>query len=1039
MDYLLPLWLRQYMTQRQKRDPLSLAHPQTHSIQQSFALIALEKNSRPTPSSSSSASSSTTTTLSNRSKFPFTSTTSLYRKVTPQDLSSLNSQEIVRVAIYVMKRSHLDFADPFSSEKVHTAGEEYSKQHNKVHPMVSVAADIYLSNNFNIGKSVLHNPSYPLRRPLESAVAIATFCAKASGGLRSISSLSTPQSPTPSSIAGAKWLAKLGQIIFGGPCSHAGHSHHRRTRASLELLERPNIELGKQILAEEQQRDRKKKSRIRPHSINVPGLSTLLQVSGKQSPTDFYPLTSSEVMAARGSEQNADTLSRSTSNSTLSVSSSTGDKWCKHCSRAVACLVLVAQQEASKSNGEDEYVFDHSGFGTESAFERLDLPSATSSMLSSPSTPQLDFRPRLRSKNDELDDPDIPDALPYIVFDHSHQQHHEGSFPAPSPPNQSSNTNPSQQRKTSSLEKSLADAFSSEFATDSLKKDKTKLPPFIPRLMSRSNSNSNNSRTHSPSLGSDVELVSRATSSMSLSSSGQGTSLTSAGSSPHPIPAQPFVSPSFSLSPPKTLLERDLAEAIATDNRLPFTGIINTGRRLSSDLGLHPKPSLDSIRESVSRSNSGRSSLSSVQSLARSPGEAEAAKQDNSEEVHEADKAESEGESDKNVAHVDSSEAEETSDAEKPDQDKEVALEGTLDSKDKEDLRESGQSTPSSKLASLVSSRASSPINRGSADESKSENASHQTSSISTRETSPSHSLLVTSTRSPQSLDQDLNQTKEPERVHRPFYALGLHGQTPTDAYATEIEESIQKGRLAPNVALDDDDDDDDENNSSASHSLLLESSTVLTEPSEGSDREQVESEESDPDRPTDDLKASSTLSSDKDALESGGSSPRSPGSLSNSGNENDQDGGLEDEYDEENDDFDPLSPVSTKPFTSSLRPMSSISSISTLTDDYLTTGSSEDDHNNDYVSTRPTYTLEGNLTSQQQRALEEKKRRRHRRQQLVDDAQRKQEQLDRIKAQLELRHLGKIRQQVSFWEEKGVLEQRVVSVEEVELDLGDN
>lgn len=936
-----------------------------------------------------------------------------------------------------MKRSHLDFADPFTSEKVHTAGEEYSKQRNQVHPMVSAAAEIYLSKKFNIGKNVLHNPSYPLRRPLESAISIATFCAKASGGLRSKSSLSTPQSPTPSSIAGTKWLVKLGQIIFGGPCSHAGHSHHRRTRASLELLERQNIELGKQILAEEQQRERKKMSRIRPHSISTPGLSTPLQTSGKQSPTDFYPLTSSEVLAARGSEQDADTLSRSTSNSTLSVASFTTDKWCKHCSRAVACLVLVAQQEASKSNGEDEYVFDHSGFGTESAFEQLDLSSATSSMLSSPSTPQFDFRPRLRSKSDELDDPIIPNTLPYIVFDHSREQHHEGFFPAPSPPNQSSNTNLSQQRKTSSLEKSLADAFGSEFATDSLKKEKTKLPPFIPRLASRSNSNSNNSRTHSPSLGSDVELVSRTTSSVSLCSSGQGTSHAGTSSSPRPISAQSlFVSPSFSLSPPKTLLERDLAEAIATDARLPFTVIINTGRRLSSDLGLHPRPSLDSIRESLSRSNSGRSS-SSVQSLAKSPGEAEVAKKNISEDDRKADKGETDGERDK-VAHVGSSEAEDTGGAEKRDLEKEVTVEGTSDNEDEGDPRELGQSTTSSRPVSPTSSRVSSPISRSSANESKSENVSHQTSSTSTRETSPSHSPLVTSTPS-QSSGQDFNQAKEPERVHRPFYALGIHGQTPTDAYATEIEESIQKGRLAPKVARDDDDDNEDENNSSASHSLLLESSTMLTEPSEGSDREQVESEGSDPAQSTDDLKASPSLSSEKDALESNGLSSQSPGSLSNSGNEDDQDDSPEDEYDEKNDDFDPHSPVSTKSFTPSLRPMSSISSISTLTDDNLTTGSSEDDHNNDHHSTRPKDTLEGKLTSQQQRALEQKKRHRHHRQQLVDDTQRKQEQLDRIKAQLELKRLGKIRQQVSFWEEKGVLEQRVVSVEEVEVDLDDN
>lgn len=958
-----------------------------------------------------------------------------------------------------MKRSRLDFADPFTSEKVHTTGEEYSKQHNQT----PAAAGIYLSRKFNVGKSVLHNPSYPLRRPLESAISIATFCAKASGGLRSKLSLSAPHSPSPSSIAGAKWLAKLGQIIFGGPCSHAGHSHHRRTRASLELLERQNVELGKHILTEEQQRERRKlNGGNRPHSISTTSGNTPLQaLSGKQSPTDFYPLTSSEVLAARGSEQD-NRLSRSTSASTLSVASnqSTGDKWCKHCSRAVACLVLVAQQEATKTEV-NEYIFNDAGSVTGSAFEHLDIHSATSSMLSSPSTPQFDFRPRLRSKSDERD-PSIPDASPYIVFDHSHVQHDKGVFPSPSPPDQSSNSKTSQQRKTFSLEKSLADAFGTEFATDSVRKVTTKLALSIPRLVSRSNSNSNNSRTHSPSLGSDVELVSRTTSFVSLSSFGQGASHTGASSSPHHIPAQPlFVSPSFSPSPPKSLLERDLAEAIATDARLPFMGsLASTGRRLSSDLGLHPKPSLDSVRESVSRSNSGRSSSSSEQLAGGSPGKGQevAIEYDSGGKDRKVDEeGQSDGESDNNLAHISDSEvAEDTSDAEKQVRDKKVVLEGTLDNENKEDKEykeykedkevspELRQVTPSSKSVSPISSRASS-LSRNSVDESRSENLSHQTSSTSTRETSPSRSPVATSSTTLQSSDQDLGEeTKEPQRIHRPFYALGIHGQTPTDAYAAEIEESIQKGRRAsPPSALDDEVGRD---NSSASHSPQQESSTVLTEPSEGSDREQVANEEeSDPDHQADEVKASTSLSLDKEnAPESSGSSPLSTRSLSNSDNEDDQDDSLGDE--EENDDFDPHSPFSTKSFTSSLRPMSSISSMSTLTDDYLTTGS-EDDANNDHHSPRSFDALEGNssqspsaLTQEQRRALEQKKRRRHRRQQLVDDAKRKQEQLDRIKAQLELRRLGKIRQQVSFWEEKGVLEQRVVGVEEVEVpDLDDD
>ncbi|KAG0016282.1 hypothetical protein BGZ81_011311 [Podila clonocystis] len=752
----------------------------------------------------------------------------------------------------------------------------------------------------------------------------------------------------------------------------------------------------------------------RPHSISITaGNAPLQALSGKQSPTDFYPLTNSEVLAARGSEQ-GNTLSRSTSTSTLSVASnqSTADKWCTHCSRAVACLVLVAQQEAIKT-GEDEYVFDDTGFGIGSAFEHLDIHSATSSMLSSPSTPQFDFRPHLRSKSDERNGPSIPDASPYIIFDHSHKQHNEGVFPAPSPPDQSSNTKTSQQRKTSSLEKSLADAFGSEFATDSLRKETTKPASFIPRLVSQSSGNNNNSHTHTPSLGSDVEL---------------------------------------------SLLERDLAEAIATDASLPFTGsLTSTGRRLSSDLGLHPKPSLDSIRERVSRSNSERSSFSSVLSAGGSPGEVQevAFKHENGKSRKIDEEEESDSEIDHNLAHVSDSEvAEDTSDAETQVRDKEVALEGTSDNednKDKDVSPGSKQTTPRSRPASSTSSRASS-LSRNTADESRSENVSHQSPSASTRETSPSYSPVATSTPSLQSSGQSLDQaTKDSERIHRPFYALGIHGQTPTDAYATEIEESIQKGNKAsPPPATDGNDEDD---NSSASESPLQESSTVLTEPSEGYVPEKVENEEeSNPDQQADEVEVSPSLSSDKgNTPESSGSSPRSTGSLSNSGNEDDQDSlddSLEDQDDdEESDDFDPQSPVSTKSFTSTLRPMSSISSMSTLTDDYLTTGSSEDDANTDHHLPRPSEALEGNtsqslsaMTQEQRRALEQKKRRRHRRQQLVDDAKRKQEQLDRIKAQLELKRLGKIRQQVSFWEEKGVLEQRVVSVEEVEVpDLDDD
>ncbi|KAG0249201.1 hypothetical protein BG011_009515 [Mortierella polycephala] len=74
-------------------------------------------------------------------------------------------------------------------------------------------------------------------------------------------------------------------------------------------------------------------------------------------------------------------------------------------------------------------------------------------------------------------------------------------------------------------------------------------------------------------------------------------------------------------------------------------------------------------------------------------------------------------------------------------------------------------------------------------------------------------------------------------------------------------------------------------------------------------------------------------------------------------------------------------------------------------------------------------------LTRRERKLEQKRKMRRHKRRLLVNDAKRKQEQLERIQAQLELKTLGKIRQQVSFWEEKGVLEQKVVAMLEVDDD----
>ncbi|KAF9424656.1 hypothetical protein BGZ94_007995, partial [Podila epigama] len=1240
--------------------PASLAHPRFHSIQQSLTIIAQQRTSTTIlPSSSSSSSSSVSvsvssvlsrassktlgrsnTTKNSRSKLSFTSTTSVFRKVTHQDLSLLNSQEIVRLAIYIMKHSDLDYADPLTCERVHTAGEDYYTKRNnnnnnnaehKQQPTttMSAAAEIYFSETFHIGQSVLHNPEYPLKRPLESTIAIATFCAKASGGLRTKSSYAqpAPQRTTPNSIAssraGAKWLARLGQIIFGGPCSHAGHPHHRRTRASLDLLEHQNIELGKHILVEEQRRRQEivtsrrhtlhfatssnKRSSPPSNNESFGVVSPFTPHSGSQSPiaADFYPLSQSELLAARDS-----TPTTSDSTSTLSTTGTSRrsaiDKWCKHCSRAVACLVLVAAQEAriraakqqqqddqqqqqqqQLGDDGDEYVLDDSGFDADvSGFEPLDTPlssSASSPQTLSPSSPSFslspgsgndfgsddnnnnnnnrrstmhfDTRPRLKSKSDIDNDGRV--ESPYIFFDHSHEIR-----------NPSLDTKAKINRQ-SSLKDSVADALDAKTTITG--------PTHHAHLevghgqgttaknhKSNNNSNNNNSGSHtSSSLGSDVELVSRVTSPHPLS-------LQNASSRPSiPTGARMMSSPPFSPSSPlsspcsMTLLERDLAEAIATTapNILPpsssttsspssssflppyhhhhhhLANTINTnhhsnvnendheicnnnnnifGRRLSaSDIGLQPKPNLDSIRESISRSNSSSSSLSSSSSsssLSSSP----------------------------------------SSVSDPPSQDE--------------------------ALSSSPSSSSSSPLVRDRQDptrvkdDSKNDSGNDSDNQVGDGSLTVKHELEQLEKSPPTAFDNNVNapddrtqsqdndqdndqdQEQDQER-HHPFYALGIHSQTPVDEYAIEISESIQRAAsqnesgsdsetadnneaASPKLSLDNGDNtlhQEEQQQLQQQQDIMEESVQNLyergytsdnndssnddddnddRESGQDSDKESENEEDNDDDDDVSSLISESSSNQDMHNQEKGNHILRQVDSENDDDEDNkindenesednkdkdkgkDEDSEMDNEKDSEKDDDSDYietkdaetienkdSPVSTKSFPSSTNhalseAFSTSTSTSSLTEDsYLDpNGSSghssdldfdlDDDVNNDDGGARDHSiagqegTLESNygspssvtpllspssssssssppssstssltLKQKQQQLLQ-----RRRRQQLVDDAKRKQEQLDRIRAQLELKALGKIRQQVSFWEEKGVLEQKVVSVEEVEI-----
>ncbi|KAG0367919.1 hypothetical protein BGX24_003035, partial [Mortierella sp. AD032] len=129
-------------------------------------------------------------------------------------------------------------------------------------------SSVYLTKDFDIGNSVLHHRSKRPSKPMESVLSIATFCARASrpstsqearrtsgssgsgsehgrddsnnslrsGGRGDNAQHQQTAGAGASGMVGAKWLAKMGQVVFGGPCAQAGHPHHRRTRTSLEPL-----------------------------------------------------------------------------------------------------------------------------------------------------------------------------------------------------------------------------------------------------------------------------------------------------------------------------------------------------------------------------------------------------------------------------------------------------------------------------------------------------------------------------------------------------------------------------------------------------------------------------------------------------------------------------------------------------------------------------------------------------------------------------------------------------------------------------------
>ncbi|KAG0212175.1 hypothetical protein BGX28_006721 [Mortierella sp. GBA30] len=1085
-------------------DPATLCQSRTQSIHESFHHILQQPHST-------------------RSKFPFSSTPSAFKKLGPQNLDELKSQEIVRLAVYVMKRSHLDFADPLTGERVHVEGENILKQdlesrgNNGDHlsrNRGTAASEIYLSNNFNVGTSVLHNSSYPTTRHVRSLITIAIFCARASAlrrRSRSESGREGPVSPTASaldlasaSMAGSKWLAKLGQIMFGGLCAQAGHAHHRRTRASLELLERQNIELGQHILAEQQYLQQQQHRQRQQQPIVLTTREDTVPASVHSRPYPPGPVSPSISTSALSA-----TIT-STSTHTSSTGTPIHDRWCRHCSKAMSCLVVAAVREfeGGLAGAQDLTAsFEDSGFANASSSSAFDTLNTINSLSSSTSSlggmGRVDRHPRLEHRSDSQQHSGHISTPPNIAFDRSYEYDDDMIHPKVS--SRSGNgampTESSQQGRWH-LSESLADVFGSELAA-AVSTD---------RSVSRGSTSSTSSTSsklkklimqHASGLQlpltdeSDLELVSRTGSALpsmvtsiesSLAASRVGSwqgvspvaeeSRSQSQRSPRPVPLR--TGSSGPSKPSRTRLEMDLAEAVAT----PSPGSVSSLSSVTAAtvIGIHP--SLESL---TSSSGSLRRSLSSSRALSTG------------DETIEDDATIAKSK----VANEDT----------------EAGAAGTqsLDLPTGSGGDEDQQDEPLASSSVIASrSSASSPPSSSPSPSSPSPSSSTESTKAPSRQVapeSPSPSDSGSSLSSVRQQTQQGRQVKVNEAVsseHHLFYALGIHGQTSTDSYAREIEDSMtrtpppESGRSSIALSRADSSESNatDSENGDKGHtdeedtirSTRLEHNGELmgiagestpsekeeeeeedvsisqyTEPSGKSSREALVARSPSPTEMDEDVEEDAVHGhseqqvskredivpdSDDSGSDEQSSSPSTSVPVRSSKT-------LRPCQEEEEDNIkDPGQP---RPDSESARPRSFASGSTLLTDDSSRQddedededgeddddydedeeddgedeeddGEDEEDDGEDFQSRSPLLSDQP-LTRQERRQeqQQQKRLRRRKRHLLVDDAKRKQDQLDRIKAQLELKTLGKIRQQVSFWEEKGVLEQKVVAVVEVE------
>ncbi|KAF9922819.1 hypothetical protein FBU30_007082, partial [Linnemannia zychae] len=1198
--------------------PATLTEPKTISVQHSFYRIL----------HSSAASSSNIHASIRHSKFPFSSTPSMFMALGPRDLDSLNSQEIIRLAVYVIKQSAVEMADPVLCEKIHTEGEKKfieatpSKNTSGLKQSESFnsnngnntkgstrasgsnnnipASSIYLTREFNIGDSVLHHRTRRPSKSLESVLSIATFCARASqpspSQVRRASIVSSSGSDNRSgnkgnkpsaAMVGARWIAKLGQEVFGGPCAQAGHSHHRRTKTRL--------------------------------SVNYPSIQ-----SGRHGDNNAINDSLSTSAQGKGTKQ-----------------AQSRERLCKYCSGAMACLSMSIIREGSSSISPKALVSSivgGSGKGTKDAKSSLtdvrvpavndsgfesstsgfalldtqsdDITSDTSSssslspsIVSSsmlPGSPRVqhgqtsyasigspiindDYRPRLKLKHrsdstwstpnevhsmgslsDPLSSPLAGErSNSLIVFDKSHQRNasvHHPESESDDDNYEQQHAQPQQYGKTkkenetgdipgvwspshSALSESIIQAFGSEVEKRGGDYKSNMHAVSSPQLV---DSDTEEDIKHGVAMG--KRTATRLEQDLADALNTPVVATPSSPSAPIPIQVTP---------PPPHQSPTTLAPSTLAIRRMSVTGLGISASDDSDDEDvfhqandhfIHPPAVLpdplftvvspilpvDDTRKPILQSYSSQEEDQKSKEEGRKleQGEEFSAVEETSKEVKEEEEVETERKKDglDFVKDTMKDNAESTGHPKEADiieyiEDDNTELNGHLEEADivenvDDDDKKSNDQLKESRVDKYVEDNNAKPsghleeadiFERVEDDNTKLTSHSGEPEIVEYVEddnirpskhleeavdferiddiTKPTDQLeekeldkhveddntdkIHLERKNTDIVDTDDVETDE-ESQHRAtvviekleddsvtaavakdqiatakrYSAVGLHGKTPADEYAYEIEELIQRGAHTPPAVVQDREEQEYEVpvklpspvNSSAS-SLSQNSSTVK----DNSDDHEVTKSNHTSRRLEEINSKNSERKASEATVEHTGSNTSTPDIASTRS----------------------LSTVSSMDNTTSIEATAASDSsfdyedhldpdldlVDHLDDDMDDSNHSDDDHDEEdlalssplsstidsptathSISATPAIQKESNTVRNRTQ-----QRRRRRRIQLVDDAQRKKLQLDRIQAQLERKILGKIREQVSFWERKGVLEQEVVGAEVLEDDEEDH